>query len=80
MGYHNGLKFLSFYRELVAIDCEPGGTRWIERISNWNRTKTIPVIPVLLLDIIDKTPIDLGMRCGTAGEYVRRWDAPFLRN
>ena len=38
------------------------------------------MIPVFLLYNVNKVPINLSMRCGTAGEYGRPRDATLLRD
>ena len=42
--------------------------------------KSIPMIPVLLLYIIDEASINLSMRWSTAGEYDRPWNTTLLRD
>ena len=73
-------KISQFHRELDPIDCEPERTWWIEQILNWKGDVSIPMIPVLLVVVIDQVPIHPSMRWCTAAEYDRSWDTSLLRN
>ena len=72
-----GLNFLSFHRELFAIDCEPkkqhGANIKLEENGN------IPMIPVFLLHIIDHVLIDLSCR-STLGKYGRPRETTLFRD